>query len=238
MIDQTYGNGSILNEKIMHKLLQHSQRSQNLQHWSLHGLCDTTSAFPQYCGESVFCWQMHSTGLPSLCKKDGCTNASGYFNVFSDCSGCIKTGPQFEGQSHHRWVLEVHELGCVCCYRGYNYRYDCSVISHKHGFLLLEIYNLDVFVFHQRARNNTFLQVMGTWVPLPRLARSSACSSRYLVFHLMWWCSTGWASTCWHSSRTSALFWRGKQSTRWEDVFVILFRRLFCPCFAIAFSPI
>ena len=32
MIDQTYGNGSIWNEEIVHKLLQHRQRSQNLQH--------------------------------------------------------------------------------------------------------------------------------------------------------------------------------------------------------------
>lgn len=75
---------------------------------------------------------------------------------------------------------------------------------------------------------------MGTWVPVPRLARSSVCSSRYLVFHLMWWCLTGWASTCWQSSRTSALSWRGKQSTRWEDGIVILLRRLFCPCFVIS----
>lgn len=52
MIDQTCGNGSIWNEEIVHKLLQHLQRSQSLQPWSPHDLCDKTSAVTQSCGES------------------------------------------------------------------------------------------------------------------------------------------------------------------------------------------
>lgn len=111
--------------KKVNKILQHRQRSQNLQHLSPRDLCDTTSAVPQYSTgfQRMFCWQMHSTRLSSLCEIYSYTNTSGYFNIFSGCSGCIKTGPQFEGQSQHRWVLEVYELGRVCCYCGYNYRY-------------------------------------------------------------------------------------------------------------------
>lgn len=52
MIDQTCGNGSVWNEEIVHKLLQHWQRSENLQPWSPHDLFDKTSAVTQSCGES------------------------------------------------------------------------------------------------------------------------------------------------------------------------------------------
>lgn len=74
MIDQTCGNGSIWNEEIVHKLLQHWQRSQEfitlITSWPVwQDLCCYTVLWGILC-----CWQMHSTGLPPRCQKSSDTN--------------------------------------------------------------------------------------------------------------------------------------------------------------------
>lgn len=56
---------------------------------------------------------------------------------------------------------------------------------------------------------------MGTWVPALPLARSSVCSSHYLVFLSTWWYSTGWASTCLLLRGISLTSWRERPGERW-----------------------
>lgn len=125
MIDQTCGNGSIWNEEIVHKFYNTCKglRIYNPDH--LMTCVTRPLLLHSPVGNPVLLTNALNRTSTTMSKVQRHKYSTfGSFIVFSGCSGCIKTGPQFEGQSHHRWVLEVHELSCVCCYRGYNYRYD------------------------------------------------------------------------------------------------------------------
>ncbi len=48
------------------------------------------------------------------------------FICISGRSRRVQGGPKFERQLYYGWLLEIHQLGCVCCHRGHNYRLDIT----------------------------------------------------------------------------------------------------------------
>lgn len=151
------------------------------------------------------------------------------FLCVSGCSWRVQGGLKFERQLHHGRLLEIHQLSCVCCHCGHNYRSDIRPRNPKH---MEPTHNLSMWNEHFMLKSCfTFLCVFeGFWaagglfwtnfLPLQ-------CISVCICFKMTcawWWTLGGRPEMRWdaNSFQSGRLWEHESQLYRWPDLLRVL----------------